>query len=363
MLPECRDESRGYPCCLSAKCMIESSTETTFYPTDVPLFLIVSVYDLYILAESVKRLKEANKDKAIDSQVIDYARTVYLYGGAMNESVESVFRLDNVSYFMPACSQHVYLAPSSLWDPDGFFNRSILNNYTRETVYFRHAIQSKNWMHVRINGTSLRQALETWYDSNFTSKQEYRDNCGGLLCNNYCPDEVDFRQLGLDWSRSMKIFVVSLSILVSVCCGLSKLIMLAYQKWLIKNYAKFDRNRFCFGDASPCLPDCPDDEQMNISCLQLDHLLTTNKVRRPLLCRDGEIRRPSIVRAEKEGRHIINSVSSYFNPGEMVAIMGPSGSGKTTLLDVLTGRKQEGTTRVEKNLRWLKNVTECLAFL
>lgn len=45
---------------------------------------------------------------------------------------------------------------------------------------------------------------------------------------------------------------------------------------------------------------------------------------------------------KKETIVILDKVSGFVRPSEMLALMGPSGSGKTTLLDILSGRKTYG---------------------
>ena len=49
-------------------------------------------------------------------------------------------------------------------------------------------------------------------------------------------------------------------------------------------------------------------------------------------------------------KEILKGVSLYFNPSSMIAIMGPSGCGKTTFLDLLTGRRQNGISKVSSGI-------------
>ena len=112
----CSDHSQGYTCCPSASCMIARG----YYPSSVPLLLISSLYDVFMFLEVFKKLEDEGKTAADHSA--DYLSVVNMYGGAMNESLTiSEEQASNVSFFTPACFQHIYLSTSSLWDDSGVF--------------------------------------------------------------------------------------------------------------------------------------------------------------------------------------------------------------------------------------------------
>lgn len=118
----CRDTSLfGYSCCVSASCMLSNhlSFRGPFYFPDIPVFMIFSLYDLFILSASVRDLE----NRTADVQHLEAFRTVTEYGGAMNISLENTrVSANQMSYFVPSCLQHVYLATSSLRDDDGLLN-------------------------------------------------------------------------------------------------------------------------------------------------------------------------------------------------------------------------------------------------
>lgn len=111
----CLDYSPGHTCCPSATCMIARG----YYPASVPLLLISSMYDIFMFGEVFKKLEA--EGKASDEYSADYISALNMYGGAMNESLSSL----NVSFFVPACFQHIYFATSSLWDENGIFPPSM----------------------------------------------------------------------------------------------------------------------------------------------------------------------------------------------------------------------------------------------
>lgn len=57
----------------------------------------------------------------------------------------------------------------------------------------------------------------------------------------------------------------------------------------------------------------------------------------------------------KDGcKPILQSLTGYANPGEVLAVMGPSGSGKSTLLDALAGKVSIFKTSFQIGINALK---------
>lgn len=113
-LPACMDFSHGHTCCPSASCMISRG----YYPSSVPLLLISSMFDSFMLRDVFQRLE--NEGKTAEDNYGDFLSVVNLYGGELNGSISSTAnQASNVSFFVPGCFQHIYLVTSSLWEEDG----------------------------------------------------------------------------------------------------------------------------------------------------------------------------------------------------------------------------------------------------
>jgi ABC-type Mn2+/Zn2+ transport system ATPase subunit len=322
-LPACQINLQGYPCCISVKCMLQSQ----MFPPHTPLFIISSLYDIYILSESIKRLSDK------DAGLFDYTRTVFQYGGAMKESMDHALSMNQISLFIASCTQHVYLATSSLWDPGQLFNRSISHDYSQGTAYFQHAVRPNNWRRVSINGITLQAAISSWYYSNYTKNQKLLDNCSSVICNPTCPDQVTFSVVDVDWPSAIKVVVVATAISLCLICVAVKVIMMSCQIWLDGYLCQIKTNE---ESIKTCLylPDCTTEEQMNMACMNLSYSLPP--IKRFRAC---QLRHKGTSLSTSRN-HIIKGVSAYFNPGELVAVMGPSGCGKTTFLDTLMGRRK-----------------------
>lgn len=114
----CADLSDGYPCCLSVSCMLTRG----YYPSNVSTFFVFSMFDIYIIGDSVERFSQ--RVNVADNGATDLVTLVDLYGGTMNHSLVAI-ESSNFSYFVPACFQHTFFSMSSLRDQDG------LLHYTR----------------------------------------------------------------------------------------------------------------------------------------------------------------------------------------------------------------------------------------
>ena len=109
----CADLSNGYPCCLSAPCMLTQG----YYPANVPTFFVSSMFDIYIIGDVVLQYVE-DRTAFVESGGGDLITMLDLYGGAMNQSL-AVVRSSNVSFFVPACFQHTFFSMSSLREKGG----------------------------------------------------------------------------------------------------------------------------------------------------------------------------------------------------------------------------------------------------
>lgn len=110
----CNDLSYGSPCCISAHCML---TNSDYYPyTEVPTFAIISLYDVYLLANTLKALPGVSQNMIQTSGFLPYLQVIDEYGGAMNTSISfTVNRAGKFSYIASECFQHIYFVTSTLW--------------------------------------------------------------------------------------------------------------------------------------------------------------------------------------------------------------------------------------------------------
>ena len=95
--PACNDTTFGFPCCVSAQCMLTQRSENgqlAYFPEDgVRMFFLSSVYDVFLLAPSLlggddfDLEDESNQTRAL----VGFLLNVGEYGGEMNRSYARTF--------------------------------------------------------------------------------------------------------------------------------------------------------------------------------------------------------------------------------------------------------------------------------
>ena len=98
----CADVSLGYPCCISAYCVMTTRNESgnlAYFPeSGQRTFFLGSVYDIFLLAPAVMGLddfsaitNEDDEDASAVSLVVDFVRLTGEYGGEMNSTLTQTF--------------------------------------------------------------------------------------------------------------------------------------------------------------------------------------------------------------------------------------------------------------------------------
>jgi hypothetical protein len=158
----CTDTRPGFPCCLSAQCILTEKSIVTgepYYPRDVPLFLLQSLYDLLLLTRSLSPFNPVvSADLYTTTSLgLQSLMTIGEYGGEMNNSLTAtatanLFPRLRLSYFVTQCFQHVYLATSTLRGDGGLLGSEVIElnsdittvrlvyTHTRFDVWSVHAV-------------------------------------------------------------------------------------------------------------------------------------------------------------------------------------------------------------------------------
>lgn len=111
----CSLREASYPCCLSLSCVLAYRHHLQL--ATIPVLALVSRFDAYLPSIAGQQALAVISDQ--DTRVLQAARLIIEYGAIQFSYVSTRHRNDPFqATILPACTQHVYLATSSLWDAD-----------------------------------------------------------------------------------------------------------------------------------------------------------------------------------------------------------------------------------------------------
>ena len=262
--PACLDMTLGFPCCTSPSCLFSRG----YLPSDLPpTFTSSSVYDIFTLQESLR--ETASEDD--DDQTL--LRLFNTYGALLHRSLTQTHRTHrSLSVYAPSCSQHVYLATSSLWRPDGHLNATQDGSFQEGVFVLRNPIQSGNWDLVGVETASgvrvtLRDAIDSWYQSP-SIQVFFDDDCSGPVCGT-CPGEISLDPVRNIWSVGANILVMIVSALFTVVPISIKLASYTYMKYMLYRQKKYLYDVRWVVKNRPRFPKAT--HAVNISCTQLSY--------------------------------------------------------------------------------------------
>lgn len=121
-IPQCTSvTATGSPCCISLECVM--SDERYFPVGDVPVMIVFSLYDVFLLADAIAQMTPpgtTDTSNDLPTVGVQFIVTVAEYGGVMNSSIKNTAsKIDGLSYIATQCFQHVYFSPSNLTAPGG----------------------------------------------------------------------------------------------------------------------------------------------------------------------------------------------------------------------------------------------------
>lgn len=143
-IPQCSNSDITSPCCIRLHCMLNSPE---YFPVGkVPVLALFSLYDLFVLADTIAQTLVPGNDNNENDQPnlgIDFLRIVSEYGGAMNSSISTSLNIPALSFIVTECFQHIYFATSTLWNQDGgVFAESAVEELSEDLGIFNASYRS-----------------------------------------------------------------------------------------------------------------------------------------------------------------------------------------------------------------------------